>query len=253
MTLTVDLSGRTALVTGASSGLGRHFALTLARCGANLALAARRTDRLEALRDELLGLGVKVLPVALDVTDLPAIGGVVDRIERELGPIDILVNNSGVSVQKNIVDCTPEDYAFVLDTNLRGAFFMAQAVGRRMIEAGREGRIVNIASVFGLKVTKQLSLYAMSKAGLVQMTKAMALEWARYNINVNALCPGYIRTEINDALWDTEAGAKFVSTFPRRRVGVPSDLDGALLLMVAPENRMMTGAVLSVDDALAVA
>jgi NAD(P)-dependent dehydrogenase (short-subunit alcohol dehydrogenase family) len=253
MTISVDLAGRTALVTGASSGLGRQFALSLARCGARVAIAARRTDRLAGLRDELQAVGAAVLPVVLDVTDVASIDGAVETIERELGPIDILVNNSGVSVQKTIVDCTVADYAHVLDTNLRGSFFVAQAVGKRMIAARREGRIVNIASVLGLRVAKQLSLYAMSKAGAVQMTKAMALEWARYDINVNAICPGYIRTEMNDSLWDTEAGARLVATFPRRRLGLPTDLEGALLLLVAPESRMMTGAILSVDDALGIA
>jgi NAD(P)-dependent dehydrogenase (short-subunit alcohol dehydrogenase family) len=175
-----------------------------------------------------------------------------------VGPIDILVNNSGVSTTQRLVDVTPVDFDYVLNTNLKGAFFVASEVARRMIvrakgQADFRGRIVNIASVAGLQVLPQIGVYCISKAAVIQMTRAQALEWGRYGINVNALCPGYIRTEINDAHWDTEAGHKLMQMLPRKRVGRPEDLDGALLLMVADESQFINGAVLTADDGLSVA
>ena len=250
MTLKCDLTGRTALVTGASSGLGRRFATTLAGSGAQVALAARRVDRLTELADEIRSKGGKSAAFAMDVTEPTSIGAAVDAAEAELGPIDILVNNSGVSVQRRIVDVTPEDYAHVMNTNAFGAFFVAQAVARRMIERKASGRIVNVASAIANKVVRELSVYAMSKAAVVQMTKAQALEWARYGINVNAICPGYIRTEMNADFWETERGRKFVDTFPRQRVGEPEDLDGLLLLLCSGESRFLTGAAITIDDGL---
>jgi NAD(P)-dependent dehydrogenase (short-subunit alcohol dehydrogenase family) len=250
MTFTCDLTGKTALVTGASSGLGRQFALTLARAGARVAIAARRVDRLNELAGQIRGNGGKAVAVAMDVTQLPTIAAALDAAEAELGPIDILVNNSGVSVQRRIVDVTPEDYAHVMNTNVFGTFFVAQAVARRMIERGAPGQIVNVASVLAQKVVRELSVYAMSKAAVVQMTRAQALEWARHNINVNAICPGYIRTEINESYWETERGRKFMESFPRRRVGSPEDLDGLLLLLCSGQSGFMTGASILADDGL---
>lgn len=248
-----DLTGKTALVTGASSGLGRQFALTLAKAGARVAVAARRTDRLTELADAIRVDGGSVVAVAMDVTDHASIAPAIDRAEAALGPLDILVNNSGISIQRRIIDVTPDDYAQVMGTNAFGSFFVAQAVARRMIERGTAGRIVNIASVVAHKVVRELSVYAMSKAAVVQMTKAQALEWARYNINVNAICPGYIRTEMNAAYWETERGKKFIESFPRRRVGEPEDLDGLLLLLCSGQSGFITGASITVDDALSLA
>ena len=253
-----NLKEKVALVTGASSGLGARFARVLAGNGALTVLAARRLERLKDLRAEIEAAGGAAHVVALDVTDPDSIREAVDRTEREVGPIDILVNNSGVSTTQRLIDVTPVDFDYVLGTNLKGAFFVANEVARRMIvrakgQADFRGRIVNIASVAGLQVLPQIGVYCISKAAVIQMTKAQALEWGRYGINVNALCPGYIRTEINDAHWDTEAGHKLMQMLPRKRVGKPEDLDGALLLLVADESQFINGAVLTVDDGLSVA
>ena len=252
-----NLKEKVALVTGASSGLGARFARLLAANGALTVLAARRVERLKDLRAEIEAAGGAAHVVPLDVTDGDSIREAVDRAEREVGPIDILVNNSGVSTTQRLVDVTPVDFDYVLGTNLKGAFFVANEVARRMIvrakgQADFRGRIVNIASVAGLQVLPQIGVYCISKAAVIQMTKAQALEWGRYGINVNALCPGYIRTEINDAHWDTEAGHKLMQMLPRKRIGRPEDLDGALLLMVADESQFINGAVLTVDDGLSV-
>jgi NAD(P)-dependent dehydrogenase (short-subunit alcohol dehydrogenase family) len=242
------LAGKTALVTGASSGLGLRFAMVLARAGARVALAARRTDRLTAAAKEIAAFGGRAIPVRLDVTDHAAIRAAVDEAETELGPIDILINNSGISAQKKIVDVTAADYDAVMNTNTKGAFFVAQEVGRRMISHGRKGRIVNIASVAGLRVIGQLSVYCMSKAAVVQMTRAMALEWLRHGINVNAICPGYIETEINRDYWATDAGRKLIGYLPRRRVGRPEHLDGLVLLLASDESEFINGAIIPADD-----
>jgi NAD(P)-dependent dehydrogenase (short-subunit alcohol dehydrogenase family) len=252
-----NLKEKVALVTGASSGLGSRFARVLAANGALTVLAARRIERLKDLRAEIEAAGGAAHVVTLDVTDPESIREAVDRTESEVGPIDILVNNSGVSTTQRLVDVTPVDFDYVLNTNLKGAFFVASEVARRMIVRAKgqsdfRGRIVNIASVAGLQVLPQIGVYCISKAAVIQMTRAQALEWGRYGINVNALCPGYIRTEINDAHWDTEAGHKLMQMLPRKRIGRPEDLDGALLLMVADESQFINGAVLTADDGLSV-
>jgi NAD(P)-dependent dehydrogenase (short-subunit alcohol dehydrogenase family) len=247
------LENKVALVTGASSGLGRQFALTLARAGAKVALAARRAERLEDLAEEIAGFDGRAMPVSCDVTDLASITHAVDTAEKELGPISILINNSGVGLTKKIVDCEEGDYDFVMDTNLKGAFFVAREVGARMIRHDIPGRIVNIASVGGQRILNQLSIYCMSKAAVIHMTKAMAVEWGRYNINVNAICPGYIETEINRDHWQTEGGQKLIKMLPRRRVGEPQDLDGTLMLLVSDQSRFINGSVITVDDGLSAA
>lgn len=249
--MSIRLDGKTAFVTGASSGLGARFAETLAAAGARVALAARRTDRLADLARRIEGTGGRALPVRCDVSDAEAVRLAVEEAETELGPIDILINNSGVTVSKRIVDCTVEDYHFVLDTNLKGAFLVGGEVARRMIRHGIEGRIVNIASSLGLRPLSGLSLYAASKAALIHLTKSMALEWARFGINANAICPGYIETEMNRDYWQSEGGAKLLSLLPRKRVGEPRDLDGILLLLAAgEESRFINGAVIAVDEGL---
>lgn len=251
-----DLQGKTALVTGASSGLGARFARLLADNGAQVVLASRRTERLKELRAEIEAGGGGAHVVPLDVTDNLAIEAAVAQAETEAGPIDILINNSGVSTTQRLVDVTPQDYDFVFDTNTRGAFFVAQAVARRMIarakeEPQRRARIVNVASMAGLRVLAQIGVYCMSKAAVVHMTRAMALEWGRYNININAICPGYIETEINAPHWQTEAGQKLVQMLPRRRIGKPEDLDGVLLLLASDQSDFINGAVIAADDGFA--
>jgi len=248
-----DLTDKTALVTGASSGLGARFARVLAANGATVVLASRRIGRLKELRAEIEAEGGSAHVVAMDVTDPDAIAAGVAQAEAEAGAIDILVNNSGVSTTQRLVDVTPEDFDFVFDTNTRGAFFVAQAVGRRMIERAREepdrqARIINIASMAALKVLAQIGVYCMSKAAVAQMTRAMALEWARYNINVNAICPGYISTELNEHHWETDAGRKLISMLPRKRLGTAEDLDGLLLLLASEQSRFINGAVIAADD-----
>jgi NAD(P)-dependent dehydrogenase (short-subunit alcohol dehydrogenase family) len=260
MGYTIDLSGRVALVTGASSGLGAQFARTLAGAGAGVVLAARRIERLKTLRAEIEGAGGDAHVVRLDVTDPDSIAAAVAHAETEMGSIDILVNNSGISTQQRLVDVTPEGYDQVMDTNTRGAFFVAQAVARRMIARSKGeapgtytgGRIVNIASTAGLRVLSQIGVYCMSKAAVIHMTRAMALEWGRFGINVNAICPGYIDTEINHHHWQTEAGQKLVQMLPRKRVGQPADLDAVLMMLCADQSHFVNGAVVSADDGFAV-
>ena len=256
MSYSIDLEGRVALVTGASSGLGAQFARTLAKSGACVVLAARRVERLKALRAEIEAGGGDAHVVQLDVTDIDSIKAAVARAETEVGTLDILINNSGVSTTQKLVDVTPEDYDFVMDTNVRGAFFVAQEVGKRMLARARGaapgtytgGRIVNIASMAGLRVLSQIGVYAMSKAAVVHMTRAMALEWGKFDINVNAICPGYIDTEINHHHWQTEQGQKLVQMLPRKRVGKPEDLDAALLMLASDKSHFINGAIISADD-----
>ena len=260
MAYTLDLSGRVALITGASGGLGEQFAKTLANAGAAVVLASRRTDRLMALRAHIEAEGGDAHVVALDVTDLASIKAAIAHAETEVGAIDILINNSGVSTTQRLQDVTPEDYDFIFDTNVKGAFFVAQEVGKRMLARSRGaapgsftgGRIINIASMAGLKVLPQIGAYAMSKAAVVQMTKAMALEWGRYGINVNALCPGYIDTEINHHHWNTEHGQKLVSMLPRKRVGQPQDLDALIVMLASDQSHFVNGAVIAADDGFGV-
>jgi NAD(P)-dependent dehydrogenase (short-subunit alcohol dehydrogenase family) len=256
MSYSIDLEGRVALVTGASSGLGEQFARVLAKAGAAVVLAGRRLENLKTLRAEIEGAGGDAHVVRLDVTDIDSIKAAVAHAETEMGTIDILVNNSGVARSQKLTEVTPDDYDFVMDTNTRGAFFVAQEVAKRMI--GRSegsapgtfigGRIVNVASVLGTRVLSRVGVYAMSKAAVIHMTRAMALEWGRYGINVNALCPGYIDTEMNHHQWQGEAGHKLIQSMPRKRVGNPEDLDSALLMLCANESHFINGAVLQADD-----
>jgi NAD(P)-dependent dehydrogenase (short-subunit alcohol dehydrogenase family) len=256
MAYSIDLSGRVALITGASSGLGAQFARTLAAAGAGVVLAARRIERLKTLRAEIEAADGDAHVVGMDVTDVDSIRAAVAHAETEMGTIDILVNNSGVGATHKLTDVKPEDYDYVMNTNTRGAFFVAQEVAKRMIARSKGaapgtftgGRIVNVASMAGLRVSPQIGVYCMSKAAVVHMTRAMALEWGRYGINVNAICPGYIDTEINHHHWSTEQGRKLVEMLPRKRVGRPQDLDTALLMLCANESHFINGAVLQADD-----
>jgi len=260
MPTSFDLTGKIAFVTGASSGLGARFARVLAANGAEVVLASRRVERLKELRAEIEAEGGAAHVVSLDVTDIDSIRAAVAHAETEAGPIDILVNNSGVSTTQKLTDVTEADYDFVLGTNTKGAFFVAQEVAKRMIARSRGGagnaqprqsRIINISSMAGLKVLSQIGLYCISKAALVHMTKSMALEWGRYDINVNAICPGYIVTELNEQHWDTDGGRKLVSMLPRKRLGQASDLDGVLLLLASEQSNFINGAVIAADDGFA--
>jgi NAD(P)-dependent dehydrogenase (short-subunit alcohol dehydrogenase family) len=242
-----DLSGETALVTGASSGLGAHFARVLARHGAKVALGARRIDPMTVLAEEIAVAGGRALPVACDVTQAKSIADAVGAAETELGPVTILVNNSGIAIPKRVLDHTEEDWDRVVDTNLKGAWLMTQEVARRLVALKRPGRIINIASIIGISTMGQVPSYAASKAGLLHLTRNLAMELARHQITVNAIAPGYISTEMNAEFLQSPAGRKIEERIPLGRFGEPEDLDGALLLLAAPVGRYMTGIVIPVD------
>lgn len=243
-----DLSGEVAIVTGTTSGLGRRFALVLAKAGAKVVVTGRRIDRLEDLASRLAERGLTSLPLALDVTDEADIVRVVKEAEERLGPVTLLVNNAGINKEGLVMDLATAEFDALMTTNVRGAFLMAREVGRRMIAAKRAGRIVNIASIGAFRVLPGLSAYCMSKAALAMMTKGLAREWARHHVAVNALCPGYVTTELNDAWFRSEAGQKQVQGFPRRRLGKEEDLDATLLLLCSRHADFITGALFTVDD-----
>ena len=256
MAYSIDLSGRVAFITGASGGLGAQFARTLSATGAAVVLASRRLEKLKELRAEIEGAGGDAHVVELDVTDHDSIKSAVAHAETEVGSIDILINNSGVSTTQRLQDVSGQDYDFVFDTNVKGAFFVAQEVGKRMLARAKGaapgtytgGRIVNIASMAGLRALPQIGIYAMSKAAVIHMTRAMAVEWGKFGINVNALCPGYIDTEINHHHWQTEQGKKLVQMLPRKRVGQAKDLDAVLVMLCSNESHFVNGAVIAADD-----
>lgn len=260
MAYNIDLSGRVAFITGASSGLGAQFARTLSSAGAAVVLASRRLQKLKDLRAQIDGEGGDAHVIELDVTDHDSIKSAVAHAETEVGSIDILVNNSGVSSTQRLQDVSERDFDFMFDTNVRGAFFVAQEVGKRMLARAQGlapgaftgGRIVNVASMAGLRVLPKIGVYAMSKAAMIQMTKAMALEWGKFGINVNAICPGYIDTEINHTHWQTEQGHKLVQMLPRKRVGHPQDLDALLVMLCSDQSHFINGAVISADDGFGV-
>jgi len=242
-----SLTGKCALVTGAFGGLGRHFALTLATAGASVALAGRRMNVGQKVAAEIRAAGGRASIHAMDVTDPESVCAAIEDAAGELGPVTILVNNAGVAVTKPFLDVTETDWASVVDVNLNGAWRVAQATARHMKANGRGGSIINIASITGLRVAGSISSYVASKAGLIQLTKAMALELARFNIRVNALAPGYIETDINRDFFATESGQTLVKRIPQRRIGKPEELDGPLLLLASDASSYMTGSVLAVD------
>jgi NAD(P)-dependent dehydrogenase (short-subunit alcohol dehydrogenase family) len=242
-----DLTGKVALVTGASAGLGVHFARTLAAAGASVAIAARRADRLASLQAELQSAGAKAVAVELDVQSGDSITAAFAAVEEALGPIDIVVNNAGISIVKPALEMPVEDWDAVVNTNLRGAWLVAQTAGKRWLMGKRPGVIVNIASILGLRTIGQVAPYNASKAGLIHLTRALAMEWARHDIRVNAICPGYIETEMNSDFWKTPAGQRLIDRIPQRRIGKPEHLDGALLLLASEAGSFMTGSVLTVD------
>ena len=242
-----SLKGRVALVTGASSGLGVQFARALSDNGAAVALVARRADRLKSLRDEIEGKGGRAVAIEADVTDHAAIVRAFDAAEKAFGTVTILVNNAGIAHGGRAVEMPPEEWRKVLSTNLDAVFFWAQEAARRLLAAKKQGAIVDIASVLGLAVSKGAVAYAAAKAGVVQVTKALAVELAFKGVRVNAIAPGWFITEMNDEYLTGEAGAAIKREIPMGRFGNPGDLDGALLLLVSDAGSYITGATVVVD------
>jgi NAD(P)-dependent dehydrogenase (short-subunit alcohol dehydrogenase family) len=243
-----NLKGRTAFVTGATSGLGRHFANVLAGAGASVAIAGRRADRLGEVKSEIERAGGRCAGVVLDVTDAARIAPAFDEVEKALGPVDILVNNAGMNARGFVTEITVEDFDTVMNTNLRGPFLMAREAGKRMIARKTGGRIINTGSIGTFRALPGIAAYCISKAAIGMMTQCLAQEWARYDINVNAICPGYIETDLNAAWLHSDSGKARIQTFPKKRLQVASDLDGMLLLLASDASRAITGALLPVDD-----
>lgn len=241
------LEGLCILVTGASSGLGRHFAKVLAAHGASVAVAARRIDQLESLVADIVFEGGRARAFAMDVTDRSSVVNALEGIKNEFGPVDVLVNNAGVSDSKHLHAYTDEDWGRIVDTNLKGAWVVAQEVSRQMVSLERPGNLINITSILASRVAGAIGPYVAAKAGLSHLTKAMALELARHQIRVNSIAPGYVMTELNTQFLESEAGAKLKSRIPQRRFCKPEDLDGALLLLASSASSAMTGAEIVVD------
>lgn len=238
-----DLSGKTALVTGASSGLGAHFAGVLALAGATVILGARRETQLAEVAKTISDVGGRCSMVSLDVTSAASIGSLGDT----LGGVDILVNNAGLVREAPALDQSEDDWDTVVDTNLKGTFLLSQAVASAMRERGSGGSIINIASILGLRQGGGVLPYAVSKAGVIQLTRTMALELARFGVRVNALAPGYVDTDLNRDFWATDAGKAMLRRIPQRRLGQLEDLDGPLLLLASDASSYMTGSVITVD------
>tara|TARA_R110000751_G_scaffold7281_1_gene30000 strand:- start:6221 stop:6994 length:774 start_codon:yes stop_codon:yes gene_type:complete len=243
-----DLTGKTALITGASSGLGAHFAQVMAEAGARVVVTARRAERLDSLVQELTAQGYQALAVTMDVTDSDSVAAGFSAAEQHWGVCDIVVNNAGIGDPVPFLEMTEGNWRSMLDTNLDGAWRVAHRASVAMAGHKQGGSIINIASILGLRVGTALSHYAVAKAGVVQLTKAMALELARNNIRVNAIAPGYFRTEMNSDYFDTEHGQNYIrSKVPMRRLGMLSELDGPLLLLASEAGAFMTGSILNVD------
>jgi len=247
MTNLFDLQGRTALVTGASSGFGWHFAQVLAHAGANVVVGARRTDRLKELCDTINEQGGNALATKLDVTDASSVQAAFDAAEQRFGTVTILVNNAGVSRAGLLLNLKEEDWDAVLNTNLKAVWIVAREAAARMAATEKAGTIINIASLLAFGTAKSLGSYMAAKTGVVQLTRSMALEWAALNIRVNAIAPGYFPTEMTGNYFATPKGREMIARIPQQRVGAVQELGGPLLLLASDASSYMTGSVLTVD------
>ena len=248
-----DLKGEVALVTGASSGIGRHLAELLAAAGAKVGLAARRVDLLDEAARDIAAAGGEGLPIVCDVTRSDSIAAAVAKTEAELGPLSILVNNAGVVVSKPLFEHTEADWDYVVDTNLKGAWLAAREFAHHLVGLKRPGRIINISSVLGFRTIGRVPAYCAAKAGLSHLTQVLAMELARHGILINTIAPGYVETDFNRAFFQTELGRALLSRIPLKRLGQTEDLDGALLFLASPASAYVTGAVISVDGGHGVA
>ena len=247
MTNLFSMSGKTVLITGASSGLGYHFARTLADAGATIIAAARREDRLQGLVDEITATDGKAVAVTMDVSNEDSIIRGFDKAEASVGAVDVLINNAGIVTRSNSLDLVSEDWDRVMNTNLKAVWRVSQEMAKRLIEEKSPGNIINTASILSFRVTAGNLTYAVSKAGVVQMTRALALEWARHDIRVNAIAPGYFETDLNRDMLQSEHGQTLIKRIPQRRTGNLDELNGPLLLLASDASSFMTGETLTVD------
>ena len=242
-----SLVGKIALVTGASGGLGKHFAETLAGAGATVAVGARRAEKVKEVVSGITATGGKAIAVNLDVSDRASIIGAFDEIQEKVGTVNICVNNAGISGRDSALDTSDDGWDEVFSTNLKGTWMVTQETTKRLVAKNIGGSIINIASILGERVMPGVLTYTVSKAGVVQLTKALALEWARHNIRINAIAPGYVETDLNRALLQSDLGKKIIQRIPQRRTGELSDLDGPLLLLASDASTFMTGVIIPVD------
>lgn len=243
-----DLTGQSAFITGATSGFGERFADILSEAGAKIVITGRREDRLMAVKQKIERAGGVAHALRLDVTNVAQIKACAAETERLVGPISLVVNNAGLNIQSRVAELSESDYDSIMNTNVKGMFYVAQTFAQRMLALKIKGRIVNIASIGALKPLPGLVAYSMSKAAVAMMTKGMAREWAKHHIAVNALCPGFIETELNAEWFASEGGKKQIDSFPRRRLGVESDLDALMLLLCSEHANFITGSLFTIDD-----
>ncbi|MBL41440.1 MAG: short-chain dehydrogenase [Rhodospirillaceae bacterium] len=242
------MSNKTILLTGASSGIGREFSQFLGDLGFNLILASRNIGELKEIKSSITNKNISVHIIKLDVTDSKNINEVINYIDINYGSIDILINNAGITIENFILDMNLNDFDRIFSTNVRGPWLLANGIAKLMISKKIEGKIINISSILAENVIPKQSLYSMTKSALLQMTKSMALEWARYGINVNAISPGFVLTNMNKEFFNTENGIKMFSRWPKKRVGNPDMLLSTLNYLLDDRSKYVTGSILTVDD-----